>query len=166
MPCYLYECPTCGGSQEVTLPIRRDLETNRPLPPSIIRDCSCGGQARLRLQPFGISGMEDHQLEDISRKVGGHAGMFRSSKELEQWEESKGFTRRDVNDPLVRRILDDQREEAHELEVATRAGGREGREAYLEQAEVREITGWTQGEYQSWKAKQDAAEQSLAAEAP
>ncbi len=84
---------------------------------------------------------------------------IRSKKDLERVETEQGIYREE--DSFYRVARQEQMHEAHQIQQAHAAGGREAALDFVEDMNVKEKTGWDDRQLNTWKEQVNAAEASV-----
>lgn len=157
MPLYDYRC----DAGHVTEAMRTYDERDLPQP------CACGLDGmRVWLKAARVVGpvfsdLEAYEGALLTKKQRDAGVRITSKADVERIEAKNGFTRVDPNSRAHRARLDDQRDEAREIEKVRATGDRAAVADYLAKTTMQQATGWSDTRYSQWKEMKDAAEQRV-----
>ncbi|QDP54540.1 MAG: hypothetical protein Unbinned2514contig1000_32 [Prokaryotic dsDNA virus sp.] len=182
MPIYDYKCEACDGRFEEIFLSGDSVEESLP--------CQfCDSSAhKVKIYSFDVGGLEDHQLQALEAthftpkqraaafklrqsdnpvlRERGNQFRFRTNKDLERYEASKGWRRLDPNGFEHRRncekLLDDQ----HELKNIAKTEGDDAAAEHITKTEIQTKTGWSSLRYSKWKSLTEKASNIKPTEVP
>ena len=127
-------------------------------------DCPRCGTLSLRKEAYLFShqGGDDLKLEAQAKALlttdERRAGLrFRSQKDVECWEESKGFVRQDPNSSSYRAIEDDQRDEHLTRMRVLKEDGVDGLVRHSTKTDIQANLGWSDAKFNEWEDRQNEA---------
>lgn len=157
MPTYTYICTQCRVSMDELFKSYEDS-------PDTIT-CFCEGtMSRGSVYDFKLVGPIFHDLMQIEKQLLGNKGLqagkrIRGKKDIEKWERENGLVRCTAKEERMgREYYSDT--EAQQRDIVSKQG-RQGWYEHCDRSDIKDITGWSEGQYHRWKDMNNAEQKRV-----
>jgi len=173
MPVFDFKCSSCSGVFEEVFLCGDPVEDTLPC-----RFCD-ESAGRVVIAAFRVGGLEGHQLDDLERQMftpkqraaghrlrqsdnpvlrdRGNELRFRSGRDLERYEESKGWKRVESGTAEYKRNISNLLDDQSDIRNIREREGLEAATEHINKTDIKAKTGWGESQYSRWKNLTDEA---------